>query len=125
VLIHGLNGHLTKTYTHPKTKVLWPKTLLPKRQPQTRVLSFGYSADIYHNSSIAGIRGNARSLLNMLFDYREDQRDSGRPIVFLAHSLGGLVVKQALVFAQRETQYSSIAGATRGIVRSPTFLNLH
>ena len=56
-------------------------------------MTFGYNGDIYKNQSIAGIRGNARALLTRLRDER-DEVDDGRPIVFLAHGLGGLIVKQ-------------------------------
>ncbi|KAK0729542.1 hypothetical protein B0H67DRAFT_524503 [Lasiosphaeris hirsuta] len=116
VLIHGLNGSRIETWTHKKSKVCWPKDLLPKQQPLTRVLSFGYSADIYKNTSVAGIRMNSRSLLSALFDKREDIEDRNRPIVFLAHSLGGLIVKQALRFANNEHRFSPLAAATRGLI---------
>ncbi|GAB1316536.1 DUF676 domain-containing protein (Fragment) [Madurella fahalii] len=118
VLVHGLNGDRIKTWMHEGSKVFWPRDLLPKQQPLTRVLSFGFNADIYGNTSTAGIRGNARALLSRLCDEREDLdgSDNGRPIVFVAHSLGGLIVKQALRFANNEPNYQSIAGATRGLL---------
>ncbi|KAK3349003.1 Alpha/Beta hydrolase protein [Lasiosphaeria hispida] len=116
VLIHGLNGSPIETWTHKKSKVCWPRDLLPKQQPLTRVLSFGYSADIFKNTSVAGIRMNSRSLLSALFDKREDIEDQNRPIVFLAHSLGGLVAKQALRFANNEHRFSPLAAATRGLI---------
>lgn len=71
----------------------WPKDLLPREMPNVRVLSFAYDADIYGNTSVAGIRGNAEALLARLRDLRDD-RDYGRPIVFVAHSLGGIVLKR-------------------------------
>jgi predicted alpha/beta hydrolase family esterase len=39
-----------------------------------------------------------------------------RPIIFVAHSLGGLVVKQALVIAKNNDKYREIREATRGLV---------
>ncbi|KAK3314382.1 hypothetical protein B0H66DRAFT_607606 [Apodospora peruviana] len=116
VLVHGLNGDYEKTWTHEKTKVFWPRDLLPKKQPHTRVLSFSFNADIWGNTSVAGIRENARALLATLSDEREELEENERPIVFLAHSLGGLVVKQALCTASIETQYLPIAFATRGLM---------
>lgn len=38
------------------------------------------------------------------------------PIIFIAHSLGGLVVKQALVTAKNNDAYSSVRNATYGLV---------
>jgi hypothetical protein len=84
-------------------------------QPSIRVLSFGYSGDIYENDSVAGIRGNARALLVHLKLRREDL-DASRPIIFLAHCLGGLIVKQAMCYANSISQYETIALATRGLV---------
>lgn len=39
-----------------------------------------------------------------------------RPIIFVCHSLGGLVVKQALIFSQIDKLYSDIRNSTYGIV---------
>ncbi|KAK0708683.1 hypothetical protein B0H67DRAFT_456991, partial [Lasiosphaeris hirsuta] len=121
VLVHGLNGGYLKTWTctTPESSVVWPVDLLPKLQPRTRVLSFGYSGDIYENDSVAGIRDNARSLLSYLKSRRRSDPD--RPITFVAHCLGGLIVKQAsyfdaMCFADNEDEYSSIASATNSIM---------
>ena len=38
------------------------------------------------------------------------------PIIFIAHSLGGLVVKQALVTAKNNDAYSNVRNATYGLV---------
>lgn len=99
VLVHGVNGDLVKTWKDPQSGTFWPQELLPQKFPQARVLSFGYNADMYRNNSAAGIRDNARTLLSYLCLEREEL-DSPTPIVFIAHCLGGLIVKQALYFAE-------------------------
>ena len=43
-------------------------------------------------------------------------QESQRPIIFVAHSLGGIIVKQALVWARREPRYESIGNHTLGVV---------
>lgn len=43
-------------------------------------------------------------------------QESKRPIIFVAHSLGGIIVKQALVWAQTESRYQNIKDLTLGIV---------
>ena len=42
-------------------------------------------------------------------------QESKRPIIFIAHSLGGIIVKQALVWAHREPQYKAINDHTLGL----------
>ncbi|KAK3383208.1 hypothetical protein B0T24DRAFT_673110 [Lasiosphaeria ovina] len=103
VLVHGVNGHPVKTWKDADSNTLWPKHWLPKVFPQGRVFSFGYNADMYRNNSAAGIRDNARTLLS----YIESERDSrlSPTIVFIAHCLGGLIVKQALYFAEYDPDY--------------------
>lgn len=96
--MHGLNGDHINTWKHDETGVVWPRDLLPKEIPNARVLSFGYSADIYNNPNIGLIREHARTLLNLVNDERPS-KISTRPIVFVAHSLGGLVVKQVSLAA--------------------------
>ncbi|GAB1317134.1 hypothetical protein MFIFM68171_07344 [Madurella fahalii] len=122
VIVHGLNGDPigSWTYTHAEDKdaeveVCWPRDLLPKVQPRIRVLSFGYSGDIYENNSVAGIRGNAKALLVHLKLRREDL-DASRPVIFLGHCLGGLIVKQAMCYANNMSQFEMIASATRGLL---------
>ncbi|KAE8441038.1 hypothetical protein EG329_006075 [Mollisiaceae sp. DMI_Dod_QoI] len=115
VFVHGLNGDHLGTWKHDESGVVWPRDLVPESMPHTRVLSFSYRADVYDNSSIAGIRDHARNLLNHLRDKRP-RNLSSRSIVFVAHSLGGLVVKQALRLAKNEESFESISEATQGIL---------
>ncbi|KAK5652116.1 hypothetical protein OQA88_10758 [Cercophora sp. LCS_1] len=113
VLIHGLDGDLMKTWTHNNT--MWPRDLFPLHHPQTRVMTFGYNGNMYRNDSIAGVRDNARALLSQLRSRRTKPGQGAQttPIIFLAHCLGGLIVKQALCFANAEPQYTTIAESTR------------
>jgi hypothetical protein len=57
-------------------------------------MTFGYSASVVGNTSVAGIRDNARQLLTFLSNKREEDGTFHRPIVFLGHSLGGIIIKQ-------------------------------
>jgi hypothetical protein len=100
VFVHGLGGDTTQTWTwqhqgdSAKTPVCWPKDLLPAARPLTRVFSYGYNADVHKNDSVAGIRDHARTILERLTNHRHGV-DPKRPIVFVGHCLGGLIVKQA------------------------------
>ncbi|KAK4222931.1 hypothetical protein QBC38DRAFT_503573 [Podospora fimiseda] len=117
VLIHGVNGDAIKTWEY-KSKtgdtILWPQQLLPQQFPLARVFSFGYNGDLYHNNSIAGIRDLAKTLLSSI-NIERQKVDPKRPVIFVAHCLGGMIVKQALHTAHYERDFNGIANATKGI----------
>ena len=76
-------------------------------------LIFGYNSNVAFKTSIAGVREQAVNLLNRLSSKREDAQN--RPIIFVAHSLGGIIVKRALVEAKLDDTYLPIREATYGI----------
>ncbi|RYP30814.1 hypothetical protein DL768_011186 [Monosporascus sp. mg162] len=74
IFVHGLTGHREKTWTHKEASDPWPKTLLPKRIPQARIMTFGYDANVTDWVKIAGanrIGDHSRSLLVNLANFRE------------------------------------------------------
>ncbi|KAK0747113.1 hypothetical protein B0T18DRAFT_466791, partial [Schizothecium vesticola] len=76
--------------------VFWPRDLLPFDLPNVRVLTFGYDANI---ATISSRRANnsifttAQDLVVRLAATRESL-DGLTPLIFVAHSLGGIVVKE-------------------------------
>ena len=115
VAVHGLRGDALRTWTEPKSKKLWLQDFLPATIEGTRVMSFNYNADTVFGNTTATISDCAGALLGSLAARRENEDEMARPIVFVAHSLGGIVVKQALVLAKNETKYGSISNHTKGI----------
>lgn len=97
IAIHGLNGHCYKTWTDRTTGLNWlsDEECLPKDIPNARVLTFGYNSRTYFSRSDPDVRDFASELLAALKATRRDRVEQQRPIVFLCHSLGGLVFKQA------------------------------
>jgi hypothetical protein len=94
VFVHGLTGNRESTWTDKKTGVFWPWQLLKKDIANSRILTFGYDADIAHFWAAASqncIRNHAINLTNALAQLRERTATEERPIVFVTHSLGGLV----------------------------------
>ena len=104
VFVHGLNGHPENTWTSEKSKVFWPVQLLPPviQEDNARILVYGYDADI--TSFTAGgskdkIHNYAEQLVAELCANRRKYEALERPVIFVAHSLGGLVVKRALIYS--------------------------
>ncbi|RYP12927.1 hypothetical protein DL765_007097 [Monosporascus sp. GIB2] len=124
VLVAGLGGHPIETWQHEataksktKSKTLWPRDLLPGHIRDIRVWSFNYNCTIKGSASIGGIRDHANSLLRELFnkEKEEEVNKAPTPIVFVGHSLGGLVIKQALYQASKDGNYKRIWEASRGV----------
>ncbi|RYP80682.1 hypothetical protein DL770_006134 [Monosporascus sp. CRB-9-2] len=105
VLVHELSGDVVDSWKSPVTGVVWAKHLLPLspdiNQESFRVLSFGYNG----NATVAirpappgrnTVDENASDLLSELHSARQGQ-PTDRPIIFVAHGYGGLMVKAASI----------------------------
>jgi hypothetical protein len=127
ILVHGLNGEPQKTWT-AKNGVFWPADLLPTslREARANILVYGYNADVYskkHSSSPSDnfIYMHAQTLITSLTHYRKDELTFRNPIIWVCHSLGGILVKRALLYsndlrAPQHEDYRSIYVSTYGIV---------
>lgn len=106
IFVHGLGG--TSRWSWSKNKdpeLFWPLTFLPLESDlcMARILTFGYNAAFHKSGKInTSILDFAKDLL---FDmkYGQDQNtnglDMGRvPILFVVHSMGGLVVKEVSIW---------------------------
>lgn len=121
VFVHGLTGDRERTWTHPINGVCWPRDILPQSLPDARILTFGYDAYVVrardHVASI-DIAHHANDFLNCLANERTDAKSCKRPLIIVAHSLGGLLCKDALRLAQSnaEAHLRAIFEHVRGLV---------
>ena len=119
IAVHGLDPlnnplHAIQTWSAPNGN-LWLRDFLPERKPRIRVLLYGYNSSAVFHASATGINGAAENLLDYL--RLERRQDPKRPIVWVSHSLGGIVVKKAIINAYISgNYYESIHNATRGVV---------
>ena len=132
VFVHGLQGHPRGTWqskanaessrrpakrlkllswietdemAHEDLQPFWPADILAHDFEDVRILTFGYDSKVTKGftapSSKNSIFQHGNSFLRAVGRARTGCRK--RPIVFVAHSLGGLVVKQALIEARKQT----------------------
>ncbi|KAK0706164.1 hypothetical protein B0T26DRAFT_788792 [Lasiosphaeria miniovina] len=121
VLVAGLGGHYIKSW-EAADGCAWPWHLLPSKVHDIRVRSFRYTTTIYGTTSKAGIRAHATDLLSKLYDDREeDEAAMIRPIIFVGHSLGGIIIKQAIRLARDKQKFKSLWEASRGIASREMF----
>ncbi|KAJ5108899.1 hypothetical protein N7456_005574 [Penicillium angulare] len=117
--IHGLTGDRDKTWTAIGQTTPWPKTLLPSKL-DARILSYGYNAHIAQKSVASSNRliDHAQNLLGDLTADRGFCNASSRPLIFVAHSLGGLVCKKTILLSQNSAEPHSreIFNCLKGVV---------
>ncbi|CCA77943.1 related to WD40-repeat protein (notchless protein) [Serendipita indica DSM 11827] len=101
VAIHGLDGHREGTWT-TDSGVLWLRRFLPVSLPNARVLTYGYDADTQNETCVStqNIHGHAQKLAQSLSRMRKGF--SRRPIIFVAHDLGGIILKKTLVICHNQ-----------------------
>ncbi|KAK1753330.1 SERAC1 [Echria macrotheca] len=75
---------------------MWLRDSLPGRVPGAQVILYGYETDLSSRSEATSIQAMAVSLISGLRGIGLSA-PSAKPVVFLAHSLGGLVLKECLV----------------------------
>ncbi|KAI1455265.1 hypothetical protein F4805DRAFT_477071 [Annulohypoxylon moriforme] len=119
VFIHGLGGSSRWTWSKNRDPDLfWPSKFLPL-EPDirlARILTFGYKSDLRKPGSVG--TSILYSSKELLFDLKfGDGLNIGSvPLIFVAHSMGGLIVKEAFMQSQKDPMYYSIAMATSAIV---------
>lgn len=119
--MHGLQGNGVTTWTHPEYDVFWPRDLLAKDIKHARILTWFYDSTVlkfWADTTANDIDANATSLCSDLASLRANSESEDRPIIFVAHSLGGLVCANALVLGSghAEADVKKIASHTRGMI---------
>ncbi|OBT70831.1 hypothetical protein VF21_10112 [Pseudogymnoascus sp. 05NY08] len=136
IAVHGLGAHPTFTWskgrrTEDQTldnpqqchvqpdRINWLKELLPRKFPEARVLGFAHNADWFLGAPQRTSQESAGDLLLYLKEKRKDLKEF-RPIIFIAHSFGGILVKDAFITAKlrasRDPGAAEILKATCGII---------
>ncbi|GAB1317666.1 hypothetical protein MFIFM68171_07876 [Madurella fahalii] len=90
------SSHLDKGDAIPAT--YWPRDLVPPTIPSARVVTYGYDTHIRH---WAGPSVNRNTVYDISWDLLvalefERRTKPSRPVLFVVHSLGGIIVKEML-----------------------------
>ncbi|KAH0537120.1 hypothetical protein FGG08_006053 [Glutinoglossum americanum] len=120
IFVHGITGNRETTWTHKASGVFWPRDLLKSDVPKSRILSHGYNADVTHfwaMTSTNRIGNHAMNLANALAQLRDRTETAERPLIFVVHSLGGLVFEDAMISSKNsaEPHIQSILARTIGV----------
>lgn len=121
VAVHGLGPQGFKSWISlegGKSKS-WLEDLLAEDIPNARIMTYGYVSDgpnyryLVHNV----LYGRALDLVKELGSQRDRDGTSRRPLFFIAHSLGGWIVKRALIISSEavDAEIKNIELSTCGV----------
>lgn len=114
VFVHGLNGDPYDTWFSSKSNYYWPK-LISDNLNTARVWTLGYEI------KASSWQGHTMPLYDRAMNTLEwliTNLKSEKPIVFIGHSFGGLLIKQILKNAHTSTntKHNKILERTRGVI---------
>ncbi len=87
--------------------IYWPKDLLPVDCPTARIMTWGYDTVITKGLSAPTNKSNIFSHAKDLLYALDRERPYARPLIFVAHSLGGILVKEVTLFYFTDPNYAS------------------
>ncbi|KAI8966809.1 hypothetical protein F5Y11DRAFT_4630 [Daldinia sp. FL1419] len=99
VFVHGLFGQRSGTWT--KAGVCFPRDFLGQDIPGVRIIVWGWTGALGTGGTFS------EQAENLLADIARIRTATKRPIIFVGHGLGGLVIKEALVTAAMSRIYGA------------------
>ncbi|PVH71306.1 hypothetical protein DL98DRAFT_397381, partial [Cadophora sp. DSE1049] len=97
IAISGLGGHAYGSFKERGSEHMWLSDSLPKHLTLARVIIYGYESGLANSTGFQNLDdlGNALQKALQILHGRSDLER--KPIIFIAHSLGGLIVKEAII----------------------------
>ncbi|XP_064269488.1 protein SERAC1 isoform X1 [Passer domesticus] len=97
----------------------WPKTWLASDCPSLRIISVEYDTHLSDWKAKCPVEAQRESIAFRSSELLDKLKAAGigdRPLVWVSHSMGGLLVKKMLVDASKNPEMDKIVNNTRGIV---------
>ncbi|XP_076447448.1 protein SERAC1-like [Babylonia areolata] len=130
VFVHGLLGGGVKTWRQQDAAYhsagpnagrtdCWPKDWLAKDCPHVRIISVHYDTALSTWSASDTVSKEKCTLLGRSQELLEKLYHAGvgkRPIIWVGHSMGGLLIKQMLELCEGDVQYGPLREQTCGLL---------
>ncbi|KAG5753803.1 hypothetical protein H9Q70_003566 [Fusarium xylarioides] len=117
VAVCGLGGHALGSFKEKNGRFVWLRDALPSDIPNARILTYGYDTKLSRSNAFQNLTDLGRALKIDLEDIRVfdqafppisskinvyEHPNQRRSILFIGHSLGGLVIKEAVRLFEEE-----------------------
>ncbi|XP_068040796.1 protein SERAC1 isoform X1 [Anomalospiza imberbis] len=134
LFVHGLLGAAFKTWRQQDVdrrwdkkasegeedySQCWPKTWLASDCPSLRIISVEYDTHLSDWKAKCPVEAHRKSIAFRSSELLDKLKAAGigdRPLVWVSHSMGGLLVKKMLVDASKNPEMDKIVNNTRGII---------
>ncbi|KAJ8109396.1 hypothetical protein OPT61_g7492 [Boeremia exigua] len=111
IAITGLDGHAYGSWRGKSSGTMWLRDILSKNMPQCRTMTYGYNSKLSQHG-FGNIVDYSRKFLDEIRDIRSTDKSIHRPIIFVAHSFGGIILAQSLISASRTNKaYDPVVAA--------------
>ncbi|KAE9379878.1 hypothetical protein N431DRAFT_121536 [Stipitochalara longipes BDJ] len=98
-----------------QTRRPWPETFIRNDTTPARILAFDADTfELWNHLSVTTLRVYSTTLLEQLIQLRERTTTSSWPIAWIVHSLGGLIIENALTISDPLPKWQQIAKSTIG-----------
>ncbi|KAL3426988.1 hypothetical protein PVAG01_00497 [Phlyctema vagabunda] len=104
IAVPGLGSDMTRTWMSQNVHWLKDESMLQKVVPEARISVFGYRSQWYGPDAVQNSISSIANYLLRQIHLERHGKNSKRPIIFLGHSLGGLVVAKAVSEAKRRPE---------------------
>ncbi|WYZ38338.1 hypothetical protein EsH8_III_000252 [Colletotrichum jinshuiense] len=101
IAVPGLGSHALGSWKCSHSDDVWLRDFLPHDVPNIRVLLYGYDTTLPGSLSRQSIEDLGRIFVERVAAFRAGDGTTRRPLIFIGHSLGGLLIKEALIHARR------------------------
>jgi hypothetical protein len=123
IFVHGLGGSAKTSWCWNRDlNYFWPNWLASEKYLSSyRIFTFGYNSNFAGTDTNLNIVDFAKDLLFQMLTFSDGLgekavRIGDRPIIFVCHSLGGIVVKKAYVLGKHDPVFAHIISQLYGIL---------
>ncbi|KAH0606024.1 uncharacterized protein H6S33_004481 [Morchella sextelata] len=115
IAVGGVDGHAYNTWLEPESGKMWLRDFIPLRPTlaNSRVMTYGYDTRLVSGKSWVDYR---KEFLQELVKARTGSKAQTRPIIFIGHNIGGIMVVQALLECLANSAYRQILSSVKNIV---------
>ncbi|KAK3357688.1 hypothetical protein B0T25DRAFT_166748 [Lasiosphaeria hispida] len=119
IAVHGLGSSVDWSWTWrdksgQSPPVHWLRDLLPAIVPNARIIVYNYDSKWHSNAPKVRLQLCAEDLVQSVFAFCGGRVH--RPVIFIGHSLGGLVIQHGLVHAHSTEAYTELPRRTVGFL---------